>query len=163
ADEGRSRRRGETGRRDQGEVHELLQGVTETARLDASRAVLPLFAGALFLLVVLPVGWLAVFAFSDHAGHFTLSNFRLLVTDPSCCYTSTYDFVLDANALQPIPAELEDDSSMRGSSAARTARKITIPLTLPALLAGALVASLQTMTHFGSPAILGLQAGFHVI
>jgi len=237
--------------------------VTETARLDASRAVLPLFAGALFLLVVLPVGWLAVFAFSDHAGHFTLSNFRLLVTDPSfrdplvtalalavsvsvicsavaapmgylvartdmpfrrpvrllvmasfvtppflgaiawellaapnsgllnqlyraargadpdvvlfdiytfwglafaiCCYTFPYVFVLVANALDRIPADLEDASSMLGGSAARTARKVTIPLALPALLAGALVAFLQTMTLFGSPAILALPAGFHVI
>src|SRR5262249_39103515 len=34
---------------------------------------------------------------------------------------------------------------------------------LPALLAGALVAFLQAMTLFGSPAILALPAGFHTI
>jgi len=34
------------------------------------------------------------------------------------------------------------------------ARRITIPLAMPALLAGALVAFLQSMTLFGSPAIL---------
>src|SRR5205807_3888501 len=48
-------------------------------------------------------------------------------------------------------------------SAARTARKVTIPLALPALLAGALVAFLQAMTLFGSPAILALPAGFHTM
>ena len=44
-----------------------------------------------------------------------------------------------------------------------TARRITIPLALPALLAGALVAFLQAMTLFGSPAILALPAGFHTM
>src|SRR5207248_6332137 len=57
-----------------------------------------------------------------------------------CCYTFPYVFVLVANALDRIPADLEDASSMLGGSAARTARKVTIPLALPALLAGALVA-----------------------
>ena len=40
---------------------------------------------------------------------------------------------------------------------------MTIPLALPALLAGALVAFLQAMTLFGSPAILALPAGFHTM
>jgi iron(III) transport system permease protein len=222
-----------------------------------------LFAAALCLLVLLPVGWLVVFAFSDRKGHPTLANFRVLLTDKSfldplltalglavsvgvicclvaapmgylvartdmplrravrllvmasfvtppflgaiawellaapnsgllnqlyraatgagpdfalfdiytfkglvfavCCYTFPYVFVLVANALDRIPADLEDASSMLGASAARTARRVTIPLALPALLAGALVAFLQTMTLFGSPAILALPAGFHTI
>ena len=44
-----------------------------------------------------------------------------------------------------------------------TARRITIPLALPALLAGMLIAFLQAMTLFGSPAILALPAGFHTM
>jgi iron(III) transport system permease protein len=44
-----------------------------------------------------------------------------------------------------------------------TARRVTIPLAMPALLAGALVAFLQAMTLFGSPAILALPAGFHTM
>src|SRR6201997_3865643 len=36
-------------------------------------------------------------------------------------------------------------------------------LALPALLAGALVAFLQAMNLFGSPAILALPAGFHTM
>jgi len=34
-------------------------------------------------LVLLPVGWLVVFAFSDRKGHPTLANFRVLFTDNS--------------------------------------------------------------------------------
>ena len=79
------------------------------------------------------------------------------------CYTFPYVFVLVANALDRIPGDLEDASSMLGGSAWRTARRVTIPLALPALAAGALVAFLQAMTLFGSPAILALPAGFHTM
>jgi iron(III) transport system permease protein len=79
------------------------------------------------------------------------------------CYTFPYVFVLVANALDRIPGDLEDASSILGGRTWTTARRITIPLALPALLAGALVAFLQAMTLFGSPAILALPAGFHTM
>lgn len=79
------------------------------------------------------------------------------------CYTFPYVFVLVANALERIPGDLEDASSILGGRAWHTARRITVPLALPALLAGCLVAFLQAMTLFGSPAILALPAGFHTI
>ncbi len=233
------------------------------SRVDISGAVMALFAGLLCLLVVLPVGWIAVFAFTDRARSVTLDNFRTLVTDPAfvepllttltiaaavsvacclvaapmgwlvartdmplrrtirvlvmasfvtppflgaiawellaapnsgllnqlhraatgagpdvvlfdiytltglifviACYTFPYVFVLVANALERIPGDLEDASAMLGGSAWRTARRITVPLALPALAAGALIAFLQAMTLFGSPAILALPAGFHTL
>jgi iron(III) transport system permease protein len=236
---------------------------TARARLDPSGAVMALFAAALCLLVVLPIAWLVVFAFTDRGGSVTLANFVTLFTDPvfveplittliiatsvsliCCliaapmgwivartdipfsrtirllvmasfvtppflgaiawellaapnsgllnqlfravtgagpdvilfdiytltglifvisCYTFPYVFVLVANALDRIPGDLEDASSMLGGSAWRTARRVTIPLALPALAAGALVAFLQAMTLFGSPAILALPAGFHTM
>ncbi len=79
------------------------------------------------------------------------------------CYTFPYVFVLIANALDRIPGDLEDASSILGGRTWTTARRITIPLALPALLAGVLVAFLQAMTLFGSPAILALPAGFHTM
>jgi iron(III) transport system permease protein len=79
------------------------------------------------------------------------------------CYTFPYVFVLVANALDRIPSDLEDASAMLGGGAWDTARRITIPLALPALLAGALIAFLQAMILFGSPAILALPAGFHTM
>src|SRR5882757_505134 len=79
------------------------------------------------------------------------------------CYTFPYVFVLVANALDRIPGDLEDASSVLGGRTWFTARRITIPLTMPALLAGALIAFLQAMTLFGSPAILALPAGFHTM
>jgi iron(III) transport system permease protein len=79
------------------------------------------------------------------------------------CYTFPYVFVLVANALDRTPGDLEDASAILGGSTWDTARRITIPLALPALLAGALVAFLQAMTLFGSPAILAMPAGFHTM
>jgi iron(III) transport system permease protein len=79
------------------------------------------------------------------------------------CYTFPYVFVLVANALDRIPGDLEDASSILGGRTFITARRVTVPLALPALLAGALVAFLQAMTLFGSPAILALPAGFHTM
>jgi iron(III) transport system permease protein len=79
------------------------------------------------------------------------------------CYTFPYVFVLLANALDRIPGDLEDASAILGARTWITARRVTIPLALPALLAGALVAFLQAMTLFGSPAILAIPAGFHTM
>src|SRR5947208_879841 len=79
------------------------------------------------------------------------------------CYTFPSVFVLVANALDRIPGDLEDASSILGGRMWVTARRVTIPLALPALIAGALVAFLQAMTLFGSPAILALPAGFHTM
>jgi iron(III) transport system permease protein len=79
------------------------------------------------------------------------------------CYTFPYIFVLVANALDRIPGDLEDASAILGGRTWTTARRVTIPLALPAVLAGALVAFLQAMTLFGSPAILALPAGFHTM
>src|SRR5271163_1985640 len=79
------------------------------------------------------------------------------------CYTFPFVFVLVANALDNMPGELEDASAILGGKAWTTARRITIPLAMPALMAGSLIAFLQAMTLFGSPAILALPAGFHTM
>jgi iron(III) transport system permease protein len=79
------------------------------------------------------------------------------------CYTFPYVFTLVANGLDNVPSDLEDASSILGGRSATTLRRITLPLVLPAVLAGSLIAILQALTMFGSPAILALPAGFHVI
>ena len=79
------------------------------------------------------------------------------------CYTFPYVFTLVVNALERVPTDLEDASAMLGGTLATTLRRVTIPLVLPAMLAGTLIAMLQALTMFGSPAILALPANFHVI
>lgn len=79
------------------------------------------------------------------------------------CYTAPYVFVVLTNALDRIPADLEDAAGILGAGRWKIVRSVTLPLALPALLAGALVAFLQAMILFGSPAILALPAGFHTV
>jgi iron(III) transport system permease protein len=78
-------------------------------------------------------------------------------------YTFPYAFTFVANALERIPADLEDASSNLGASSAQTLWRVTLPLILPAILAGGLIAFLQSVTVFGSAAILTLPAGFHTM
>jgi iron(III) transport system permease protein len=234
-----------------------------TSGFDITKPVFALFAALLAILIVLPMSWLVLYAFSDRSGAFTLDNFARFATDPSfteplvttlilsvatsvacclvaaplgwlvartdmpgaslvrylvtasfvtppflgaiawellaapnsgllnqfyrhvtgaaqddhivniytfpglifviACYTFPYVFVLVANALDRIPGDLEDASAILGSRTWHTARRVTVPLAMPALLAGALVAFLQAMTLFGSPAILAIPAGYHTM
>src|SRR5256885_8298871 len=231
------------------------------SRIDFTKPVLWLVAACLIVMILLPLSWLAVYAFTDKARHPTLQNFVTLFSDPDfldpllttaiiatvsatvccivaapiswlvsrtdmpgrqtiralvtasfvtppflgavawellaapnsgllnqlyryltgaedplfdiysltglifviSCYTFPFVFVLVANALDNMPGELEDASAILGGKAWTTARRVTIPLALPALVAGALIAFLQAMTLFGSPAILALPAGFHTM
>src|SRR5580765_5388725 len=51
-------------------------------RIDWTKPVLWLFAAFMIVLIVLPLSWLAVFAFTDKARSPTLQNFVKLFTDP---------------------------------------------------------------------------------
>jgi iron(III) transport system permease protein len=79
------------------------------------------------------------------------------------CYAFPFVFVLVANALDRMPGDMEDASSILGARPWRTAWRITLPLALPAILAGMLVAFLRSLTLFGTPAILALPGNFHTI
>jgi len=78
-------------------------------------------------------------------------------------YTFPYVFILVANGLERIPRELEEASSILGATRPRTALRVTVPLALPALLAGTLVAFLEAMNNFGAPAIIAIPAGLQTI
>src|SRR2546423_2813824 len=62
-----------------------------------------------------------------------------------------------------MPGDLEGASAILGGKAWTTARRVTIPLALPALVAGALIAFLQPIPLSAPPAILALPAGFHTM
>ncbi len=79
------------------------------------------------------------------------------------CYSFPFVFTLVANAFDKVPTDLEEASAILGARPGTTLRRVTLPLILPAMLAGSLVAVVQALTMFGSPAILALPAGFHVI
>lgn len=79
------------------------------------------------------------------------------------CYAFPFVFVLVANTLDRVPGDMEDAAASLGARPWRTIWTITLPFALPAVLAGAVIAFLRSLTLFGTPAILALPAGFHTI
>src|SRR5206468_2184332 len=78
-------------------------------------------------------------------------------------YTFPYVFIMIANTLELIASDLEEAASILGASRVRVALTVTLPMVLPAILSGFILAVLQALALFGSPAILALPAGFHTI
>jgi iron(III) transport system permease protein len=237
--------------------------MTQPRRLDFSGPVLLLPAFILAVLVILPLGWLLYYAFTDNDWHFGLANFVRLASDVSflraiaasleiaacvavlSCVVATplawlvartdmplskliyaavissfvtppfigaiaweilaapnsgainvfirdvlgldlgfalfniysfwgvvfvmtnyafpYVFVLVANALERVPGDMEEASAILGGGRFYTVRRVLLPMALPAVLAGAVYSFLHAVTQFGTPAILALPAGFHVV
>jgi iron(III) transport system permease protein len=78
-------------------------------------------------------------------------------------YTFPYVFIMMANTLDLIVSDLEEAAAILGAGRLQVALTITIPLVAPAILSGFILAVLQALALFGSPAILALPAGFHTI
>jgi len=78
-------------------------------------------------------------------------------------YSFPYVFSLIANVCELMSSDLEDAAGILGANKLQTAWTITLPLALPALVSGFIVAFLQSLSLFGAPAILGLPAGIHTI
>lgn len=78
-------------------------------------------------------------------------------------YSFPYVFSMIANVCELISSDLEDAANILGASGLKTATTITLPLAMPALLGGFILAFLHSLSLFGAPAILGLPAGLHTI
>jgi iron(III) transport system permease protein len=78
-------------------------------------------------------------------------------------YSFPYVFSMIANVCELISSDLEDAAEILGASKWSTAWSVTLPLALPALIGGFILAFLHSLSLFGAPAILGLPAGLHTI
>src|SRR5256884_474162 len=78
-------------------------------------------------------------------------------------YTFPYVFIMIANTLELIASDLDEAASILGAGRVRVALTVTLPMVLPAILSGFILAVLQALALFGSPAILALPAGFYTI
>jgi iron(III) transport system permease protein len=78
-------------------------------------------------------------------------------------YSFPYVFSMIANVCELISSDLEDAAVILGASKLKTAWTVTLPLALPALVGGFILAFLHSLSLFGAPAILGLPAGLHTI
>lgn len=78
-------------------------------------------------------------------------------------YSFPYVFSMIANVCELISSDLEDAVEILGANKWWTAWTVTLPLALPALIGGFILAFLHSLSLFGAPAILGLPAGLHTI
>jgi iron(III) transport system permease protein len=78
-------------------------------------------------------------------------------------YSFPYVFSMIANVCELISSDLEDAAEILGANKWRIAWTVTLPLALPALVGGFILAFLHSLSLFGAPAILGLPAGLHTI
>ncbi|HXD96073.1 MAG TPA: iron ABC transporter permease [Candidatus Acidoferrum sp.] len=90
---------------------------------------------------------------------FTMSGLVFVVT----IYTFPYVYIMIANTLALIASDLEEAAAILGAGRFTVARTVTLPMVAPALVSGFILAVLQALALFGSPAILALPAGFHTI
>lgn len=72
-------------------------------------------------------------------------------------------FITVAGALERMDASLEEAARASGANTYRIMREITLPLVLPAILAGGLLAFIGALANFGIPALLGMRARFFVL
>jgi iron(III) transport system permease protein len=102
------------------------------------------------------------FGLDQSAALFNIYTFTGLVFTITC-YSFPFVFTLVANAFDKVPSDLEEASAILGGKPGTTLWRVTLPMVLPSMLAGSLIAIVQAFTMFGSPAILALPAGFHVL
>lgn len=72
-------------------------------------------------------------------------------------------FLTVAAALERMDVSLEEAARTSGAGTLQVMRQITIPLVLPAILAGGVLTFMGAVANFGIPALLGLRARFFVL
>lgn len=78
-------------------------------------------------------------------------------------YYAPYIYLLVAGALRNMDAVLEEAAALSGAGRFRTARDITLPLVLPALLSSSLVVFVLLMQVFAIPEVLGEPANIEFV
>jgi iron(III) transport system permease protein len=81
----------------------------------------------------------------------------------TCLYTFPVVFILTSAALTATPGDLEEAARIAGAGRLAVMRTITLPLALPAIAGGFILAFLEALVLFGAPAMLAIPARFHVM
>lgn len=78
-------------------------------------------------------------------------------------YSAPYTYTMVSATLESMPSSYEDAARTLGTRARSVLARITFPLALPALMSGFLLSMLEGLTLFGTPALLAMPAGHHLI
>ncbi|MFC2949454.1 ABC transporter permease [Virgibacillus sediminis] len=72
-------------------------------------------------------------------------------------------YLFTVNVFRKIPRDLEDAAATSGASKKQVWRKLVLPLALPGIASGGLLAFLSNLDNFGIPAFLGTPANIRVL
>jgi iron(III) transport system permease protein len=121
------------------------------------------------------LAWLALFKNSRSSGQIGILEAHGVATPDWLAYGPVpiiiclglhyYPFVLllFGNALRRLDTQLEDSARILGASGAHIARRITVPLMLPALSSSVLLVFGRVLGTFGTPYILGLPTKYTLL
>jgi iron(III) transport system permease protein len=124
--------------------------------------ILPPFVGA--------YSWILLFGRQGVVNYFLEAAFNFKLPDiygaPGVIIAitmSTYPFIflLTYGALISADPYIEESAEIMGASRWRVIRTVTLPLVIPAIIAGALIVFMRSVGNFGVPAILG--GNFYVL
>jgi iron(III) transport system permease protein len=124
--------------------------------------ILPPFVGA--------YSWILLFGRQGVVNYFLDTAFGITLPDiygaPGVIIAitmSTYPFIflLTYGALVSADPYIEESAEIMGASRWRVIRTVTLPLVIPAIVAGALIVFMRSVGNFGVPAILG--GNFYVL
>lgn len=122
--------------------------------------------GVAWILLAAPrAGWLNrpwIALLGGGVGPFNIYSFAGIVF-VLAIYAYPYVFIFVTAALDVVSSEMEDAASILGASRWRTGRLVTLPLVLPAILGGGIVAFVDAITEFGTPALIGVPAHITVM
>ncbi|MFQ5853580.1 MAG: ABC transporter permease, partial [Candidatus Binatia bacterium] len=78
-------------------------------------------------------------------------------------YTFPLVFIIVLASLNSISSDIEDAANIAGGGTLSTMINVTLPLVLPALFAGLILAALEAMILFGIPVVLAVPANMDVM
>jgi iron(III) transport system permease protein len=78
-------------------------------------------------------------------------------------YTFPVVFIMTGAALSATPADMEEAARIAGAGRFAAMRTVTLPLAMPAILGGFMLAFLEALVLFGAPAMLAIPGRFHVM
>jgi iron(III) transport system permease protein len=71
--------------------------------------------------------------------------------------------IMVTGALQGVAPDMEEAAAITGAGPLAVACTVTLPLAMPAILAGFLLSVLEALVVFGAPAMIAIPARFHVM
>lgn len=103
-----------------------------------------------------------IFRMGDMPGPINIYSIGGLIWVLTCFYYP-YAFITLSRAMEKMDPSLEEASKISGASPMLTVMKITLPMTFPSLIAGALLVFISAASAYGICSIIGVPGKVHTV